>query len=309
MDCRDIQEKLSSFIEEELSLKDKSQVEGHLKACSKCSLALEDLRRTIAFTKDIEAEEPPTWLRQKVMARVREEAAQNKGILQKLFFPLHIKVPIEVFATIAITLTAFYVFKTVEPEMKQPASITVPPVDIQETETKEVFKPIQVPAVKGRPAEAPGPAKRKSEAGERALTADKMEEAVSLSEEKTVRQEASGAADIRMKRELRAFAPDAMVKAGEAEKQVKGLTVYVKDALNVNEEIEKTIKKLGGGIIRSEPVDNKLFFTIKLNSNKVKELKEALKLLGEVEEGGALSSAEGDVEIGIKVVKTEVRLH
>lgn len=309
MDCREIQEKLSAFIEEELSRGEKSQVEGHHKTCSKCSLALEDLRKTIVLTKSIGEEEPPAWLRQKVMARVREEAAPKKGILQKLFFPLHIKVPIEIFATIAITLTAFYVFKSVEPDLKQTASITSPPVDIQATEKKEVYKQSGVPAPEERPAEAPEPAKRKIEAEDRALTTDKAEEAVGLNEEKAVRHEASGAADFRMKRELRSFAPGAMMKTGEAEKQAMGLTVFVKDTLNVNEEIEKTIKKLGGGIIRSEAVDNKLFFTVKLNSNKVKELKEALKLLGEVEQDTALSFSKGEVEIGIKVVKTEVRLH
>jgi hypothetical protein len=243
------------------------------------------------------------------MARVREEAGQKKGILQKLFFPLHIKVPIEIFATIAITLTAFYVFKTVEPDLKQPASITSSPVDIQATEKKEVYKQSGVHAPEERPAEAPEPAKRKIKAEDSALTTDKAEEAVGLNEEKAVRQEASGTADFRMKRELRSLAPSVMMKAGEAEKQALGMTLFVKDTLNVNEEIEKTIKKLGGGILRSEAVDNKLFFTVKLNSGKVKELKEALKLLGEVEEETAVSSEEGEVEIGIKVVKTEVRLH
>ncbi|MBI5664430.1 MAG: DUF2275 domain-containing protein [Nitrospirae bacterium] len=309
MDCRDIQEKLSAFIEEELSPAERLQVEKHLKACSKCGLALEDLRRTIALTKGLEAAEPPPWLRQKVMARVREEASRQKGIIRKLFFPLHIKVPLEVFATLAIALTAFYVFKTVEPEIKQPTSIVVPPVDIQEPEKKEEFKQAPVPTVKERPAEAPGPAKRMIDAESAAPIDEKADEAVSLNEEKTVSRETSGAAGFRMKKELRSFAPGVLMKAGEEEKQAMGLTVFVKDTLNVNEEIEKTVKELGGGIIRSEAAGDKLFFTVKLDSGKLKELKEALKLLGEVEEESALSFSGGDVEVGIKVVKTEVRLH
>jgi hypothetical protein len=296
-------------MEEELSREEKLQVEGHLNACEKCGLALKDLRWTIELAKNIGEEEPPSWLRQKVMARVREEAAQKKGIFQTLFFPHNIKVPIGIFATIAITLTAFYVFKTVEPDLKQPASITSPPVDIQATEKKEVLEQSGVPAPEEWPAEAPEPSRRKIEAEDLALTTDKAEEAVSLTEEKAVRQEASGAAGFRMKRELRTLAPGAMMKAGEAEKQVMSMTVFVKDTLNVNEEIEKTLKKLGGEIIRSEVVGEKLFFTVKLNAGKVKELKEALKLLGEVQGEAALSYAEGEVEIGIKLVKTEVRLH
>jgi len=70
MDCRGIRAKLSAYLEDDLSSAEKSQVEGHLKACSKCSLALEDMRKTIALTRGIEAAEPPPWLTQKVMARV-----------------------------------------------------------------------------------------------------------------------------------------------------------------------------------------------------------------------------------------------
>ncbi len=115
--------------------------------------------------------------------------------------------------------------------------------------------------------------------------------------------------DTRMKKQLRTLAPGATMNDGEAEKQAMGLTVFVKDTLNLDEEIGKTVRELGGRIISSEAVDNKLSFTVTLHSDKVKDLKEALKLLGEVEEDSALSSAEGDVEIGIKVVKTEVVLH
>lgn len=112
-----------------------------------------------------------------------------------------------------------------------------------------------------------------------------------------------------MKKRLRTITPGGVTNEGEAAKQAMVMTVYVKDTSNVSEEIEKTIKKLGGEITKSEAADNKLFLNATLDSGKVKELKEALKLIGEVEEETALSPAKGDVEIGIKVVKTEVRLH
>ncbi|RJR20932.1 MAG: DUF2275 domain-containing protein [Nitrospiraceae bacterium] len=309
MDCRDIQEKLSAFMEEELSIGEMTQVEEHLKACPKCSLALEDLRKTIALTKSIEEAEPPPWLRQKVMTRVREEAAKKKGILQKLFYPLHIKVPLEVFATVAIAVTAFYVFNAVEPEITQPQPFTSPSVDIQESEKKDIPELAKVPAEKELLAVVPAPASQASEPEDRVPAAGMAEEAVSPPEKETVRLEESGAADFRMKREMRSLAPSVMMKAAEADKQAMGMTLFVKDTLTVSQDIEKAVRKLGGEIIRSESVDNKLFFTVILNSTKVKELKEAMKFLGEVVEETALPSAGGDVEIRLKVMNTELRLH
>jgi len=234
---------------------------------------------------------------------------QKKGILQKLFFPLHIKVPIEVFATLAIALTAFYVFKTVEPEIKQPPSMSAPSADLQEIEKKEMPGQAQVPAEKERLADTPAPAMRMGEADDRAPAAVMEEKVAGFDEEEMVRQEAYGVPDVRMKKELRSLAPSVMMKAAEADKQAMVLTLFVKDTLLVSEEIEKTVNNLEGVIIRSEAYDNKLFFTVTLDFSKVNEFNEALKLLGEVEEGKALSYTEGDVEIGLKVVKTEVRLH
>jgi hypothetical protein len=68
--------------------------------------------------------EPPAWLSQKVMTRVREEAAPKEGILHKLFYPLHIKLPIQAIATILVAVSAFYVFKTIQKEI-MPSKVVV----------------------------------------------------------------------------------------------------------------------------------------------------------------------------------------
>ena len=43
---------------------------------------------------------------------------KEKGLLQKLFYPLHIKLPIEAVGIFLIAITALYVFKSMEPELK-----------------------------------------------------------------------------------------------------------------------------------------------------------------------------------------------
>lgn len=118
MDCSDINEKLSAYIDDELSAEERAAVGEHIKTCSRCGLALEELKKTVAHTRNIEEVEPPPWLANKIMQQVREEAEQEKGIIRKLFFPLRIKIPIQVAATLAVCVVAFIVFKSIEPEMK-----------------------------------------------------------------------------------------------------------------------------------------------------------------------------------------------
>jgi hypothetical protein len=119
MKCRDIQKKLSAYLEGIVSSKEKEGVENHLSSCQTCRKAFEELKRTDALVKGLEQVEPPPWFTQKIMSRVRAEQESKKNIIQRLFYPLHIKVPIEAFATVLIAVAAVYLFKANEPEMKR----------------------------------------------------------------------------------------------------------------------------------------------------------------------------------------------
>ncbi|HDZ62807.1 MAG TPA: hypothetical protein ENH40_06660, partial [Nitrospirae bacterium] len=116
MECKSIKEQISAYIDNELSADEREGVDEHLHGCTDCTLYLDDLKRTIAYSKGLEQVEPPAWLTQKVMTRIREE--QKKGFLWKLFHPVSIKVPVQVMATLVVAVTAFYIFKMVEPELK-----------------------------------------------------------------------------------------------------------------------------------------------------------------------------------------------
>ncbi len=119
MECRKIQEMLTPYLEEALSPEQRLLVREHLSACGECKAAMEDLKKTIALVKDLEEVEPPAWLTQKVMACVREEAEKKGGILKRFFYPLHIKVPLEVFATFLVVGLVAYVYKTTTPQFEE----------------------------------------------------------------------------------------------------------------------------------------------------------------------------------------------
>ena len=118
MECQDIRKNLSAYREGMVSPEEQELIEQHLASCRSCSTALYELNRVGEAVKNLKEVEPPPWMKQKIMARVREKAEQRKGVFRKLFYPLHIKVPLEAFATVLIAVVAVYVFKAVEPQMK-----------------------------------------------------------------------------------------------------------------------------------------------------------------------------------------------
>lgn len=118
MECRDIRDKLSFYLDGDLPSGDKSAIEEHLKSCTGCSAALADLRKTIGHIKDLAELEPPEWMTRRIMEKVRAEAPPKKGILQRLFYPLHIKLPIEAVVTVLVVGIALYIYRDIRPEMK-----------------------------------------------------------------------------------------------------------------------------------------------------------------------------------------------
>ncbi len=118
MECKTIREKLSAFCEGTVSPEEKGLIGEHLSGCPSCSMVLRDLEKTEVLVKGLEQVEPPPWLKQKVMTRIRTEEEAKKNILQKLFYPLHVKIPIEALATVLIAVVAIYTFRAIEPEMK-----------------------------------------------------------------------------------------------------------------------------------------------------------------------------------------------
>src|SRR3990170_2704240 len=118
MDCHNIQEMLSSYMEGIISPEESKLIDEHLSACSKCKEALYDLKKTLEYVQNLEDVEPPEWLTQTVMTKIRSETEPRKGILQKLFYPLYIKLPIEAVAVVLMAVTVLYIFKTIQPEIK-----------------------------------------------------------------------------------------------------------------------------------------------------------------------------------------------
>ena len=115
MDHNDIRHKLSEYIDGTLTPQEKASVEEHLKTCPNCSNALSELQKTVEHIRKVEEVEPPAWMTQKIMAKVRaEEEKKKQGLLHRLFFPLHIKLPLETIGVLFIAVTVYFVVQETE---------------------------------------------------------------------------------------------------------------------------------------------------------------------------------------------------
>jgi anti-sigma factor RsiW len=98
--CNDIEHNLSAYLEGTLSPEVKTIVEEHLASCPHCTKAVENLKKTEKLAREMEEVEPPPWFAQKIMSHVREEAQLKESLFRKLFYPLHIKIPIQALTTV-----------------------------------------------------------------------------------------------------------------------------------------------------------------------------------------------------------------
>ena len=123
MEHTEIRRKLSAYLDGALDTKVRAEIEAHLAECDRCRAALADLKLTLAHLKNLPEVEPPPWLTAKIMTRVQNPSGQKQGFWQRLFLPLHIKLPLEALALVFICVTSYYLTRTNAPL----APLTEPP--------------------------------------------------------------------------------------------------------------------------------------------------------------------------------------
>ncbi len=189
MDCKNVKEKLSAYIEGDISSEEKMLIDEHLRSCQKCDESLAELRKTVDYVRSLEDIEPPPWLIQKVMAKIKSGSKPRERIWQKLFYPLYVKLPIEVVGVILIAVTTIYIFKTIQPEIKvakTPSEETTPQILLQEkvVTEKELESKEDVIARDRVPKQSMKLQAGKAPKKETPLTSARKEEKSYISEEK-----------------------------------------------------------------------------------------------------------------------------
>ncbi len=116
MDHNSIRHKLSEYIDSAVSQQEKAEIEEHLKDCKKCSDAFRELQKTIEHVRQIDEIEPPVWMTQKIMAKVRVEAEQRKSVSQRLYSAFVVKLPVKAVAVVFLAAIAFTMYRGIRPQ-------------------------------------------------------------------------------------------------------------------------------------------------------------------------------------------------
>jgi hypothetical protein len=323
---------LSDYLDGSLAPAERAAVEEHLKECSRCGDALDELKKTVEHIRTIEPVEPPAWMTRKIMATVREEQGK-KGFLRRLFFPLHVKLPIEALGVVLLAFTAFFIYRDMGPagryEQAAPAfdkalSQTGPEEHAKDRERaepkvaprkpenrvldmKEEYK--APPPLPGKTAPAPY-AEAAKPAEQEGFAENRSPQAASGADEAVQdRQSARALAPSKTKQETpppsaKGFAPlpgDAPAaspprsepelydlftqkKASPVEPRMgPRIAITVRNIPEAFARIEKSLKELGGTLVRKETSPGRVDLTVQAAPDRKRQLIDFLKTLGKVE--------------------------
>ncbi len=308
MECHAVQEKLSAYIEGNISSQERMLVDEHLKSCVKCNGSLAELKKTISYIHNLEDIEPPAWMTQKIMAKIKAEAGTEKVIWKKLFYPLHIKLPVEAVAVILIAITTVYIFKTIQPETKftkVPSEETSSQIFLEQRETSQRKQADKLTEIKEKGSKKGIEAEQPLSAG-KSETADMESKQSKVPELFAKQDEAAPSAAVPTKGELKREALPAVPQPKVSEERKKDsidFIVNVKNRETAGKEIVKAVRQFNGRITRTESLEGKDILTAEIDSRKLRDLIETIKLSGSVEKEEKVSEGrEGVIEIRIEIV-------
>jgi hypothetical protein len=115
----EIKKSLSAYCGGELPSAERAWVDEHLSSCPSCRSELADLKTTLRIIRNTPAVESPTWLTSRIMANIVEQPVTRNSWLQRLFFPLHTKLPLEILALLIISVTGYYLTQDSDSGLKK----------------------------------------------------------------------------------------------------------------------------------------------------------------------------------------------
>jgi hypothetical protein len=297
MQCHDIQEKLAAYIDGDISPEERMLIDEHLKSCQQCNETIAEMTKTTEYLRKLGDIEPPAWLTQKIMTKIRSESGKEKSIWQKLFYPLHIKLPVEVAVAVLLAVTTIYIFKTMQPEIKlAKAPVEEMTSQIPLKETKSTDKDLMSRKVDIVSGKVPKASQHQTAPPETAQPIVQKEKAVPSAG--TVAKDES---------QQKALSPAPALRAlAESKKESLYLTVHVRDIKKTREDIVKVVTQLNGKITKAESLAERDVLTVTLSSKQLNGLIEKLRLIGRVEDKGeALEGREEDREITLEIVQLQ----
>jgi hypothetical protein len=124
MDCKDIKELLYEFLTNRLNKELFQEVNEHLITCKRCQEDLQELRSTLSLLNEWKAPELSAGFRARVMEAIEERAERRhvpvfERIMNKVFRPYYLKLPLEGLAVAAMVVFALTLHKSFISEIEK----------------------------------------------------------------------------------------------------------------------------------------------------------------------------------------------
>jgi len=313
--CKDIEKLLPLYPNDLRSPDEAEMIRRHLASCAACAEKSAALEKTKKLVSDLGELAPPPRLRQKIMAAVREEAAK-KSVWEKLFYPLRVKIPVQIAAALVVAVFALYVYRTGEDTLQKAASPPAPVVQKRqefflpqpsETSPKDSLSQNN----RKIPSPASLPEGKRSAAAETAEVFGKQTEGGSHPELLAHQPAAEGRVSSKseVKREESAPALDAVSKtqrpmdlSGRAQKP--DILLGVADLERSAADVEKILVRLGARNIVRRTTGGEILIFAEMKKQDMKDLMARLKLIGRVEVNESfVGRTGGDISVAVGIFR------
>ena len=332
MDHSDIRRNLSAYLDNALGSEQKEEVKRHLSMCGSCREALADLEWTVEQFRLVPEVEPPLWLTAKIMANLRDMPVPVPGIRRRLFFPLHVKLPLGAAAIALVCMIGYYFARTATPGL--PTAVTAPssgkpaassgtaaPAGSaqrggsaplrqfkgeelpSEPPTSQALIPASpVPAASSPPEEetpslSAAPALPEASRREPDLQPAGESPAIGRETDLPFTREVKGA-QRKAARKSRAYGDDTIAAAGAGRAGEADVTMDVINPATAKESIERAVGSIGGSIRGDSSSDDKHLLLVQIDARKLPRLLDRLARIGALNEKPQVSG-EGKVNLSI----------
>ena len=164
MTCHDARELLSALLDDALGPAERAALEAHVAACADCSRELEALRATVALLGRLPAAHAPVGFVDRVVAAAYRPPWPRR-VLDALFVPLRVKLPLEAVAVLLVSVSALYLYQRTPEvqEFSRQAAREASPVAPPTTSPAPPPGPA-APEIAGQPPAAKAPAAERKRA-------------------------------------------------------------------------------------------------------------------------------------------------
>lgn len=282
MRCEHIQDRLSAFLEDELDPGERGLVEAHLAQCLRCRQELALLRRTVSTLRSLEEIDVSPRLTAGIQAGIRaRQRSRWQDLASWLFFPIHIKVPLEALALVLITFGAVYLYRSAPELAHAPRPGGTP---------EATFRDAGAPSMAGRRGNLEKPAAPSKE------SAAEVHSRFEVQEEREARKQTDAVA-----RSLRKEAPAGAV--GDIS-SVPEMILRTENPSLAASRIANIVEGLGGKLLEKKEDDQLL---LRIPASSYPRFLAALRELGQPMQPPAepqpAPSGEGTVTISLRLIR------